>query len=68
MKRVHPDLFKEEFMQKAWSQAYKEDITWYRSPVSVEGVRVSFERASRPNGLDQPTWENWEVGLEVVDG
>lgn len=68
MKRVHPELFKEEFMQKAWSRAYKEDITWCRSPVSVEGVRVGFERASRPNGFDQPTWENWEVELEVVDG
>jgi hypothetical protein len=58
MKRAHPELFGEKLMQKAWSREYGNETRWCKSPVSVEGVRVGFERASRPNGTDQPTWDN----------
>jgi crotonobetainyl-CoA:carnitine CoA-transferase CaiB-like acyl-CoA transferase len=68
MKRAHPELFGEKFMQKAWSREYGDEVRWCKSPVSVEGVHVGFERASRPNGIDQPTWDNWEVEKEVVEG
>jgi hypothetical protein len=68
MKRVHPELFEEKLMQKAWSKGFGEEISWCRSPVSIEGVRVGFERASRPNGFDEATWEGWEVEREVIEG
>lgn len=68
MKRAHPELFDEKLVQRAWSKGFQEEIKWCRSPVRVEGLRVGFERASRPNGFDQPTWEDWEVEREVVDG
>jgi hypothetical protein len=29
---------------------------------------VGFDRASRPNGFDPPTWEGWEVEKSVVNG
>jgi crotonobetainyl-CoA:carnitine CoA-transferase CaiB-like acyl-CoA transferase len=68
MKRVHPELFDEKLMQKAWSKAFNDEICWCRSPVSIEDLRVGFERASRPNGFDQPTWDNWDVDRAVIDG
>lgn len=68
MKRVHPELFDKHLMQTAFSKGFKEDITWCRSPVSIEGLRVGFDRASRPNGFDPPSWEGWEVEENVVDG
>lgn len=68
MKRTHPELFREEYMQRAWSRGFGEEIRWVRSAVEVEGVRVGFERASRPNGFDEATWEGWEVDKELVDG
>ncbi|KAF5873441.1 putative caib baif family enzyme protein [Botrytis fragariae] len=68
MRRAHPELFDEKNMQKTFSKGFGEEIKWCRSPVSVEGIRVGFERASRPNGYDKPTWEDWEVEKEVVEG
>jgi crotonobetainyl-CoA:carnitine CoA-transferase CaiB-like acyl-CoA transferase len=68
MKRVHPELFDEKLMQKAWSTAFRDEISWCRSPVTIDDLRVGFERASRPNGFDKPTWDNWEVEKAVVDG
>ncbi|PBP24348.1 putative CAIB/BAIF family enzyme, partial [Diplocarpon rosae] len=32
------------------------------------GLRVGFDRASRPNGYDRPTWEEWEIEENVVEG
>ncbi|KAK2630317.1 hypothetical protein QTJ16_001137 [Diplocarpon rosae] len=68
MRRVHPELFDERLMQTAFSKGFGEDISWCRSPVTVEGLRVGFDRASRPNGYDRPTWEEWEVEENVVEG
>ncbi|KAH7360452.1 CoA-transferase family III domain-containing protein [Rhexocercosporidium sp. MPI-PUGE-AT-0058] len=68
MRRVHPKLFDKMLMQTAFSKGFGEDICWCRSPVTVEGLRVGFERASRPNGFDEPTWDGWEVEREVVEG
>lgn len=69
MRRVHPELFSEEVLQRATSRGFGgEEIAWVRSAVDVEGIRVGFERASRVNGFDEPTWEDWEVDEEVVRG
>lgn len=68
MRRCHPELFDASLMQKAYSRGFKEEIMWVRSAVSIEGVGVGFERASRPNGFDEPTWDNWDVDEEVLNG
>ncbi|APA10129.1 hypothetical protein SS1G_07477 [Sclerotinia sclerotiorum 1980 UF-70] len=68
MRRAHPELFDEKNMQKAYSKGFKEEIRWCRSPVTIEGLRVGFDRASRPNGYDTPTWDGWEIEEEVVEG
>jgi crotonobetainyl-CoA:carnitine CoA-transferase CaiB-like acyl-CoA transferase len=68
MKRVHPELFDKSLMQTAYSKGFQEEITWCRSPVSIDGLRVGFNRASRPNGFDGPTWDDWEVETNVVNG
>lgn len=66
MKRTHPELFADELMQKAWSKGFNEEIRWVKSAVAVEGIRVGFQRASRPNGFDEPTWDGWEVDEELL--
>ncbi len=68
MKVAHPELFDKRLMQTAYSKGYQEEISWCRSPVTIEGLRVGFDRASRPNGFDPPTWDGWEVEEAVVDG
>ena len=68
MKRVHPELFDPHLMQRAYSKGFGAEISWCRSPVTIEGLRVGFDRASRPNGSDAPTWNGWEVEKAVVLG
>lgn len=68
MRRCHPELFDEKLMQTAYSRGFGEEIRWVRSAVKVDGVGIGFERASRPNGFDEPTWENWDVDEEVLNG
>jgi hypothetical protein len=68
MKRVHPELFDPHLMQRAYSKGFGAEISWCRSPVTIEGLRVGFDRASRPNGSDAPTWDGWEVEKAVVLG
>lgn len=66
MKRARPELFGPGLIQKAYSKGFGEEISWCRSPVTIEGLRVGFDRASRPNGFDAPTWDGWEVESAVV--
>lgn len=66
MRRTHPELFAETLIQKGWSKGFDEEIRWVRSAVDVEGIHVGFERASRPNGFDKPTWDNWEIDEELL--
>lgn len=68
MKRVHPQLFGKNMMQTAFSKGFGEEVSWCRSPVTIEGLRVGFARASRPNGFDGATWDDWEVEQDLVDG
>ena len=68
MKRAHPELFDDKLMQTGFSEGFGEEIKWCRSPVDIEGLRVGFERASRPNGYDKPSWEEWEVEKAIVEG
>ena len=68
MHQAHPELFDDKNMQKAWSKGFGEEIKWRRSPMTIEGLRIGFERASRPNGFDEPTWDDWEVEKEVRQG
>lgn len=68
MKRVHPELFEDALMQTGFSKAFGEEIKWCRSPVSIEGLRVGFSRASRPNGYDVASWDDWEVDDAILKG
>lgn len=68
LKRIHPYLFKRDMMQGAWSDAFGGTIAWPREALALEGLRVGHVRTARPNGFDKPTWENWEVEEEVIQG
>lgn len=68
MRRLSPHLFGDEMMQAAWSRGFGAELRWPREPVTIEGLRVGYSRAARPNGFDPPTWEGWEVDEDVVKG
>jgi hypothetical protein len=57
---LHPDLFYESLM-RAWSRGFGAEIRWPREAVRIEGLRVGYLRATRPNGFDPPTWDGWET-------
>jgi len=66
MRRTHPQLFDEKHMQGYWSKGFGAKVKTIRPAVGVEGWWNGFLRSSRPNGFDEPTWENWEIDDELL--
>jgi hypothetical protein len=60
---VVPTLFEHEgeWGQTWTSKGYNGMPVRCIRPVSnVEGVEMGYRRATKPNGTDAPSWENWE--------
>ncbi|KAL0931763.1 caib baif family enzyme [Colletotrichum truncatum] len=66
VKRLHPELFSEEMMHTSRSEGFDAEVRWPREAIKVEGIRVGHNRASRPNGADAPSWDDWEVQEDIV--
>ncbi|KAK5140516.1 hypothetical protein LTR04_002966 [Oleoguttula sp. CCFEE 6159] len=66
MRRVHPELFEEEYFHKSYSRGFDAPVKYLRPVVEIEGTWNGFVRSSRPNGFDPPTWKNWEVDQDMV--
>ncbi|KAJ5818721.1 CoA-transferase family III [Penicillium riverlandense] len=52
--------------ERWFSRAYNADVEVVRPVAVVEGVENRFVRASRPNGTDQPVWEDFQKDEEDV--
>lgn len=50
--------------ERWYSHAYKADVEVVRPVAVVEGVENRFVRATRPNGTDRATWEEFRVDGE----
>ena len=57
-RKLFPELFNEQRICETWySNAYGANLTAVKPVVEIEGIDISFRRASRPNGADAPTWD-----------
>ncbi|KAL4911026.1 hypothetical protein BDW74DRAFT_142295 [Aspergillus multicolor] len=55
----------EEVLTEKWySKAYGADIEVVTPIAQIDGVDNSFDRASRPNGADRPSWEDFAAKEE----
>ncbi len=53
-----PGVFDNDHILEAWqSHGYGAEVVAVKPVVEIEGVDISFKRASRPNGTDAPTWD-----------
>lgn len=58
MRKIFPDLFNMHKVGEEWySDAYKANVAVVSPVVQIDGVKLGFSRASRPNGTDKPTWD-----------
>lgn len=57
MQTLFPGLYEDKFLDKWWSKAYGHEVKAVKPVADVEGVKSEFERASRPNGTDEATWD-----------
>ncbi len=46
-----------KYLDRWWSAAYGADVAAVKPVVEIDGLDISFQRASRPNGSDAPTWD-----------
>jgi hypothetical protein len=66
MRRTHPELFEGRHMQECYSRGFGANVKTIKPVVDVEGYWNGFLRSSRPNGFDEPTWEDWEIDQDMI--
>ena len=58
MRTVYPDVVDDpKYLDHWYSEGYKNNVSAVKPVVEIEGVVTGFQRASRPNGTDQPSWD-----------
>lgn len=58
MRKQFPELFdKNKYCETWYSEKYGEYVCAVKPVVEIEGVEIGFQRGSRPNGSDAPTWD-----------
>lgn len=58
MREEFPELtLDKKYLDHWYSNAYKNDVEAVLPVVEIDGLDISFTRASRPNGSDQPSWD-----------
>ncbi|KAJ9254364.1 hypothetical protein DTO212C5_9242 [Paecilomyces variotii] len=50
---------KESYVEKWWSKGYNADIEVVRPIAEIDGIETGFVRASRPNGTDNASWDDF---------
>lgn len=54
----YPELLdKGKYCETWFSQAYNADICVVKPVIKIEDINIGFQRGSRPNASDGPTWE-----------
>jgi len=57
LQKRYPELFDtEKFCETWYSKAYGADVCAVKPVVQLEGVEIGFQRGSRPNASDEPSW------------
>lgn len=63
MRDVFPEFaLDKKYLDHWYSNAYKNDVEAVKPVVEIDGLDISFERASRPNGSDQALWDFGDDG------
>jgi hypothetical protein len=58
MRKRFPELFdKEKYCETWYSEKYGDNVCAVKPVVEIEGFEIGFQRGSRPNGSDAPTWD-----------
>ncbi|PHH68017.1 hypothetical protein CDD83_6300 [Cordyceps sp. RAO-2017] len=59
MRALHPHLVgrPRRFLDRWYSHAYGAPVAAVLPVAEVDGLDISFARASRPNGADEPSWD-----------
>lgn len=58
MRVQYPWLFDQERYRERWeSKKWEAEVSVIKPVAVIEGLEISFQRASRPNGSDEPEWE-----------
>ena len=57
MQKRFPEVFDKEMYCETWySKSYGADVCVVKPVVQIDGVYIGFQRGSRLNGSDRPSW------------
>lgn len=58
MRELYPEFVDNpKYLDHWYSDAYATDVSAVKPVVEIDGLDISFKRASRPNGSDAPMWD-----------
>lgn len=58
MRKLYPEFVDQpQYLDHWYSDGYKADVSAVLPVVEIEGLDISFRRASRPNGTDEASWD-----------
>lgn len=67
MREQYPWLFDESLYREGWtSKGWGAYVSVINPVVAIEGLEMSFKRASRPNGTDKPGWKFVEEDTRLL--
>lgn len=53
----HPELFQDSNFETWYSDGYGANVRVVKPVVDISGIKIGFERGSRPNGTDEANWD-----------
>ncbi|RCI07783.1 hypothetical protein L249_5668 [Ophiocordyceps polyrhachis-furcata BCC 54312] len=60
MRTLYPGLIdSRRHMDRWFSSGYRAEVAVVKPVVEVDGLQLGFSRATRPNGMDEPSWESF---------
>jgi hypothetical protein len=60
MKRVRPELFMGEYLERGYSEGFKGEVEVVKPVVQMSKTWNGFNIPTRPNGFDEPKWLDME--------
>lgn len=57
MRKNYPELFNSKNTKTWYSKGYDADICVVKPVLRISGLEIGFQRGSRPNGYDEPSWD-----------
>jgi hypothetical protein len=66
MRKLDADVLRPQHTGEVYSEGFGAKIKFVKPVVGIEGTWNGWIRAPRPNGFDEPRWDDWETDVKMI--